>query len=515
MGPQPPVPLIGKGTLGGTVIDAKTHEPVKKARVTVGGPVQQLTAVTDAGGTFAFHALPPGPYFVMANHEEYSNDQSNMGQNITLADEEEKRDVVVRLQPSATISGRVVDEDDTPIANCFVAAMRFSRGAGRRRMEMNMGGNTDGQGRYRIHGIPQGRYVLRAQCGDTFPAPHGFMPRNDPLIPQEGYAPLVRPDAIRAEAGAELSGIDFHLKRVSLYVVRGTISGARQDLMRSAQIMLHPSDALPGEDSFAPPRFGPATNEFTFRHVPAGSYQVVATLFDGEHSYEARQSIEAGKAPLTEVDLKLAPGPTLTGSIDIDDPNQKLEGQQLSLQPAAENYRGPFPMASINKDGTFEFKNMLPGTFRMNGVPMGYVKSLTMGGREVDPNHIEIAAEGGGTIHISVGTKMGKVMVALDSPMKANDAVTAFLVPPNGDQAQALSVSGANSEISFPYVAPGKYRVLILPGQNLYSLAGQTEVLKSLESRSVPVEVHESGDEKVTAGIAPADELQKAMDADE
>src|SRR5215469_10523438 len=45
-----PPPTAGKGVIEGTVIDINSHEPLKKAKVNLGGPPQiPLAAVTDAG----------------------------------------------------------------------------------------------------------------------------------------------------------------------------------------------------------------------------------------------------------------------------------------------------------------------------------------------------------------------------------------------------------------------------------------------------------------------------------
>ena len=69
--------------------------------------------------------------------------------------------------------------------------------------------------------------------------------------------------------------------------------------------------------------------------------------------------------------------------------------------------------------------------------------------------------------------------------------------------------------LQFQGVPPGKYRVLLLATQNAWLIGNSAEVLKQLESRSVPVEVTEGGDQKVTATVVPEDELQKAMDESE
>src|SRR6266699_938074 len=69
--PLPPQDqATGKASIEGSVLDAITHEPVKKATVALNGRMG-LFAVTDASGHFAFRQLPAGQYNLFANSEKY------------------------------------------------------------------------------------------------------------------------------------------------------------------------------------------------------------------------------------------------------------------------------------------------------------------------------------------------------------------------------------------------------------------------------------------------------------
>ena len=518
----PPVPT-GKGVISGTVVNAKTKQPIRKARVTLNGPVA-LSAVTDSSGSFTFRALPVGGYMVSANHDEFylTPAAMNMTQQVNLADGEEKGGVQVELMPGAELSGRVVDEDEAPVPNCQVAAMRLDRSQqGRMKMMNSNGAATDDEGKYRLHGLMQGRYVLKAQCNSTFPAPHGFMRRNDPLIPQEGYAPVLRGGGDAASgmaglpitAGAEMGGMDFRVKRVPVYIVRGSLSGVDQSLLSNAQLLLRPLDGQSGDETSIPARFQAARGEFTFRHVPAGSYELTAVIINADRAYEAHETVEVGKLPVLQMDVKLAPAAVLTGRVDFDDPNQRFDNMQISLQPISDNYRGPFPMATVAQDGTFTFKALLAGHFRLGPMPLGYVKGITLGGRAVSAEDFAVAGGSTGDLQISVGAKMAKIEVDVSPKPAAGQMVAGLLIPENGPDAangRNMAMGGPNGLLSFGSVAPGKYRVLAVATTNIWALANEADVLKSLESSSVAVEVAEGDEKHVTASLVSAEDLQKA-----
>jgi uncharacterized protein (DUF2141 family) len=68
------------GRIEGVVLDAISHQPVKKAAVSVNfmGSTRGQTqvqngqaAITDASGTFAFNGLPAGRYQLTVMHQSY------------------------------------------------------------------------------------------------------------------------------------------------------------------------------------------------------------------------------------------------------------------------------------------------------------------------------------------------------------------------------------------------------------------------------------------------------------
>jgi predicted phage tail protein len=123
--PQSPN-TTGLCTISGTVINANTRQPIRKAQVQIqsarGGTLTQNTLRT-GDGRFEFTNLPPGRYLLQAEATGYvlKMDEPS-GTELTLAAGEQKREVLLPLLPEAVISGMVYDEDGDPVQSAMVWA---------------------------------------------------------------------------------------------------------------------------------------------------------------------------------------------------------------------------------------------------------------------------------------------------------------------------------------------------------------------------------------------------------
>ena len=189
----PPQAQTGKASVEGSVLDAVTREPVKKASVMLNGQVG-LNAVTDASGHFAFRQLPAGQYMIQAHSEKYPSGQGPLdtGQQLTisLSAEEEKKDIRLTLTPGASVRGRIVDEEGTPMPHCSVTGARFHDMGTGRTLQQTGFAQTDDKGEYRISNLPRGKYYIQARCNQTLPLPHAFIRRSSTMdAPVLTYAP--------------------------------------------------------------------------------------------------------------------------------------------------------------------------------------------------------------------------------------------------------------------------------------------------------------------------------------
>ena len=211
--------LRAQGRLAGVVTDTY-GAPVAGAEVLVQtlDPTGQLTgthhgARADAGGAYEAHRVPSGPARVVARHPDYRDGVREVvikpGTN----------EVDLELRPGWEISGSVTSADGLPVALARVEAHPVEQGSldeladARRQFtpRVPLEAVTDQEGSYRIGGLDDGRYSLRAHADGYARAASGRFP-------------------VRVE-GRSVGGIDFVLHRG--ITLRGVVTG-------------HPPDAFAG-----------------------------------------------------------------------------------------------------------------------------------------------------------------------------------------------------------------------------------------------------------------------------
>src|SRR5258708_2436839 len=142
---QDPHAQSATATIEGVVVRAGTNEPISRARVTAlkmtgpggapipPGPRQTIPAVTaDSQGHFVFSNLDPGSYSVVAQRNGFARQAygerapGRPGAPLNVVAGQTLKDVVFRLIPGGTISGRVSDGTGEPIAGMTVQLVKSS-----------------------------------------------------------------------------------------------------------------------------------------------------------------------------------------------------------------------------------------------------------------------------------------------------------------------------------------------------------------------------------------------------
>ena len=415
---QPPVPT-GKGSIEGSVMNDVTREPVRKAQVTLGA---FTPAVTDAGGRFVFRNLQPGNYQLLAQHPEFPPPISSARPPVmvTLAQDEQKRDIVIPLSPGASLSGRVLDEDGKPLPGCFIQALQFQTVPTGRILNNPRGASADDRGQYRLYGLARGHYYFFAQCPREIPAPHPFVRRGSVTdLPELIYAPAFYPGSpnlsgaarVMLNAGADLRGFDFQMRVISGVAVRGTLTGDPEALNHNLNVQLISREASLGNILRYGGELNPERRTFRIGRVPPGAYNLLATAQDKHFAYQAKVPIDIGARPPEPIELALVSGGELSGSIEFDgDLPAVLENLQVRLTSLDSENGGQVHNAKVEKGGIFSLAGVLPGRFRLtvDGLP-GYVKSLSCGDRQVSPYDFNVAPNASGTMRVVASTKMAIV----------------------------------------------------------------------------------------------------------
>ena len=147
--------------LQGVVVRAGGTEPVIRAAVAlqdVSENSRTFTAITSDAGKFMIRGVPAGKYELTVTRTGYvQSDQA-----LTLEDDPRPRNVIVALNPTGTISGRIFDEFGEPVIGAEVRAMKSFYQHGGRVLVPMQSTVTDDRGEYRLFWLPPGRYFVSA-----------------------------------------------------------------------------------------------------------------------------------------------------------------------------------------------------------------------------------------------------------------------------------------------------------------------------------------------------------------
>ena len=522
--PLPPQNQTGKASIEGSVLDAVTHEPVKKATVMLNGGAG-LSAVTDASGHFAFRQLAAGQYNIFVQSEKYPASQDSLDGSrqvsISLAADEQKQDITVSLTPGASVRGRIVDEDGSPMSGCNATAMQLRDTGVGRTLQQSGNSQSDEKGEYRISNLPRGKYYVQARCFKTIPLPHAFVRRDAIMdVPRLTYEPLFYPGAadplsaakVQAAPGADISGIDFKMTPARGIVIRGHVGPASAGII---QVSLTPKDPLTRQFRTQGMRVNASTGEFRIQNVLPGSYDLVASTAEGGQSFFAKTSVEVGDAPLDPIELTLAPAPTVSGTISIEgDTNLPMTSGEIGMSPidGRQLMQRP-PQSKLQTDGTFVISSVTPGRWRLFlGGVQGYIKSVQQGGQEANPWDVEIGSSPS-QLKILVGTKFAQVEATLSTSASGGDQISGMLWAASGDPnfQQNFSLNAQNSTTTLN-VPPGKYHVCAFATAQPWVLMQNRTLRSALESRCEAVDAPEAGTARVQVPVIPVADLKQILE---
>ncbi len=508
----------GTAAIEGTVVDSVTSRPIRKAEVTLRTVPPPLDVSTDGSGHFAFRSLLAGFYPIEVKRAGYRTSYL-----VSRVEPGERSKVEIPLAPLGIVSGRVVEEDGTPVARCGVQAWQLEHGGTRQRLELRGNSGTTEAGEYRME-LERGRYYFSASCYSSLPAPHPLMAVSDPRTPSLEIVPQFYPGVpgpsgatrVGVMPGAEVQGIDFRMGRTLAWTLAGRLDATDPSaLSHRARIALRPTS--PEFDGGPAEPVPPLDEKGTFRIAARpGSYLLVARTTDAGRCYNAQQFLEITRRPPDPVHLMLAPCPDVSGTLEVEGENAPaVESLQVSIHPLDYSLGGTETPAHVNKDGTFTLAAVAPGPWRLSVSGEAYVKSLTIGGTEASPYGFEVGPGGAGSLKIVLSTRTGQVSAAVSSPPGESGQVTYILALAELDALGSgldRTLTGNGNGVTFRRVAPGRYLLFAFEAGDGSTLQLRPGVLKALESRAQRVEVAEGETVQATAEPIEARQLKAALD---
>jgi len=524
--PEQPSPA---GAIEGQILSLATGAPLKKANVRLAGARAQQGVMpvnaaqeTDDRGRFSFTSLPPGKYQLSASRQGFLNGSygarkfSGNGTPILLGQDQQMRDLVIKLNPQSVIVGKVLDEDGEPIANVPVRILKYQYRQGRKQWVNANNVNASDIGEYRIPNLMPGRYIVSASPRHN-PGPGMMQPPSSESLPDKpemAYAVTYYPSSLDQAAavpvdvgpGAEVRGIDIHPVKTRVFRIRGKVvvpEGSRGQ----PTVMLSVRDGFDfqGPGNMNPAR--PPDYRFELTGVRPGSYTITANM-NGNQLMMASQPVEVAQNHVDGLVLTLSAGADVQGSIKVEDATSPIDLSKVNvnLRPTG-MLSGRVPRSKVGTDSRFVLSGVvaLPFAINVSGFPDNcYLKSIRYGGRELPESGIDMS--GGGLLEVTLSATAAAVDgVVMDKDNKPVAGAVVALVPKDGSPVSGRSAD-ENGIISFKGLKPGEYRLIawedVEPGAYM-----DPDFLKPFEGKAKTVRLDASGHEAVQLKAIPVEEM--------
>ncbi len=286
----------------GSAVHSRTGAPVENVRVILqplpDAKTKPYGAITGADGKFAWSAVEPGRYILTTSARGFigASQQVTTSPNGTLS-------IDLKMTPTASITGRVLDDNGDPVENVRMAIEGSFSDA-----------ETDERGEFRIGELLQGQYLLRA------------IPRPMPLPPEirtdgskeQAYQPTYYPNSPRKEGATRVevrdavdtTGVEIHLAPMPILRVSGTVRGIppESDSIRVSFRRL---------DGVNVPQAIVRKGAFAAWRVPPGKYtlDIDCQARDGRHFANFPHEIDLANENIDGLELDLLPEFDLAGEI--------------------------------------------------------------------------------------------------------------------------------------------------------------------------------------------------------
>jgi protocatechuate 3,4-dioxygenase beta subunit len=483
-------------TVEGTVVNSVTGAPLRKVDLALSNgemsqemaammrqfgsgasaPLPQVTtktfaASTDGNGKFHFEQVPPGTYWLTAQKPGFADGRYPPKEgSLRLSSGQEMSHVDMRLVPYGTLSGHVLDEDGEPFPAAMVTALSYSFVSGRRRLMPADSAQSNNKGEFSLGKIPPGHYFLSANAMRM-----GFAAKATPAPPADGapetaYVSTYLPNALDAAdaqridvaAGAELTGFNIQLRKSLVVRVKGRLTDANGDPIKSAQIML--MGGAGGIGSMSMTMVGDPQGKFEIANVQPGAYTAMTVQMQGTSPKMSMQPLIVPDRNVENLELGAGPEATIQGKVVVDGDAKLLpDGFPVTLMAAAGMAVMPV-FGKADKSGAFTLEHVTRASYELT-LPLSpegtYVKSVMFNDRESLGQELDCTAMATGTLRLVLGTDGGKVEARVSRDDKPAPNATVVLLPsePNRRHPQMVRTGSSDEggHITLKDVPPGDY----------------------------------------------------------
>jgi len=517
-------------SLEGKVLNNITGDGLSKVTIllaqaagNVGGPAIEYVTETGTEGNFSLVNLPPGQYRMYATRNgfvrtEYgARGRNRRGAILILAAEQKVRNIEVKMQPQAVISGRVLDSDGEPLSGVQMTASRYRYQSGRRVLVGSGNATTNDMGEYRIFGLEPARYYISATYRPAISRSardHSGNPKRDEIYLTTyfpGTTELERASSVEARSTSATLGIDIYLSRTPTVTVSGQIinqTGLQAPQGISAMLLATGSSGNIVETG------GPqnAQGNFEFRKVSPGSYYIVAMMSAGGKTYSGRTNVDVGTSNVNNTSVTIGLGYELTGSIKSDGAQTGYKGMGITLRPTqlSNTFMGT-PSGTINDDGTFKLTVIDPGTYLVSVQPLkpgSFVKSIKTGERDLPDFMLDLSRTPSAPLTINLAANAPEISgLVTNAEGKPVVGATVVLIPDqekrrNFAQWYKFAPTDQLGHYNIKGIDPGKYKLLAWEDIDQDAWM-DPDLIRPLEDKAKTITFKEGAREAVNLNIIP------------
>src|ERR1051326_5256923 len=176
----------------------------------------------------------------------------------------------------------------------------------------------------------------------------------------------------------------------------------------------------------------PATGKFEIRRVAPGSYFLVASQLIKGEVHSARLAVEiTADAPTEEINLPLAPGVTVHGSVLLESTSPLPPNLVVRLQSMEGLIQGPPPAGTVNSDGSVLLPGVSSGKWALSveHLPESmWIKSVAFGDIRASGNQLSLPVGARGPLRIVLAENGAQVSGIVEKSADLSPT-TVVLVP--------------------------------------------------------------------------------------
>ena len=521
-------PALGQtATIAGMVIDAQNGRSIPWANVVVRNTKRANDArsfLADSSGHFLATNVKPGAYILLADHAGFfANPHKRLFQpTVEVSAGQELKDVVLRLLPTAVVTGQIVDENSLPLMRVEVKLLARTFNKGRMRLAVLGMGITDDRGEYRLYGIQPGDYYVLAEIKPGLRAKNieviatsglvGVLERSNISDPMAGaqpdqpltYAPAFYPgtsDFLQAQALPIGAGDLVHVNFVcysahSVSIAGRVVNGVTGEPAGNASVSAYWTDVL-GEAA-AKPAQTKTDGSFEIRDLAPGRYTLRSSYSDEDGGYSDQREIEVGVHGLENVALSVERDSAIDGQIALSasDPDFKTKSIAVSFTPSG--MTGDFRVTA--KAPRLDFEGQLrPGElYRVStgNLPADYyLKTVRVSGHDLGSNMVTAAGP-----HEKIELVLDPNGGHIDGTVFDHDQLASgyvLLVPEEANRNNSDLFRKTRSDIKGKFtlrgVPPGSYKLIAFEGFDPEELINYPDRLKEIEDRGESITISEGG----------------------